>query len=57
MVHPSHVLQALGRSRQLAEASLRLSLGRSTTEEDVEQAIRVITAAVRADPLNSVPSD
>ena len=45
---PSHVLQALGRSRQLAEASLRLSLGRSTTEEDVEQAIRVITGAVHA---------
>ena len=45
---PSHVLQALGRSRQLAEASLRLSLGRSTTEQDVEQAIRVITQAVRA---------
>ena len=45
---PSHVLQALGRSRQLAEASLRLSLGRSTTEQDVEQAIRVITKAVHA---------
>ena len=45
---PSHVLQALGRSRADAEASLRLSLGRSTTENAVEQAIATIVEAVAA---------
>lgn len=33
--HPSHVLGALGRSRALAVASLRFSLGRGNTEEEV----------------------
>ena len=45
---PSHVLQALGRSRADAEASLRLSLGRSTTASAVEQAIACIVEAVAA---------
>ena len=43
---PSHVLQAIGRSRRDAEASLRLSLGRETTEADVLRAIDVIPVAV-----------
>jgi len=43
---PSYVLRALGRSDRLAQSSLRLSLGRFTTADDVEQAIRQITAAV-----------
>ena len=42
----SHVLQAIGRSRTEAEASLRLSLGRDTTAAEVEQAITVILNAV-----------
>ena len=45
---PSHVLQAIGRSRAEAEASLRLSLGRDTTAAEVEQAIDVILNAVAA---------
>ena len=45
---PSHVLQAIGRSRAEAEASLRLSLGRDTTATDVDQAIAAITDAVAA---------
>ena len=45
---PSHVLQAIGRSRAEAEASLRLSLGRDTTAAEVEQAIAVILNAVAA---------
>ena len=36
------MLQALGRSRTEAEASLRLSLGRDTTAEDIRQAVMVI---------------
>ncbi|MCB4376629.1 MULTISPECIES: cysteine desulfurase family protein [unclassified Synechococcus] len=48
---PSHVLQAIGRSRAEAEASLRLSLGRETTAAEVEQAIAVIHDAVAAAQL------
>ena len=42
----SHVLQALGRSRSEAEASLRLSLGRSTTSADIQTAVTCIGDAV-----------
>ena len=45
---PSHVLQALGRSRAEAEASLRLSLGRDTTADDIHQAVIAIGDAVAA---------
>ena len=45
---PSHVLQAIGRSRGEAEASLRLSLGRDTTTEDIQQAVIAISDAVAA---------
>jgi cysteine desulfurase len=43
---PSHVLMALGRSRQEAEASLRLSLGWATTEYDIDAAIAAIAETV-----------
>ena len=43
---PSHVLQALGLSRRDAEASLRLSLGRSTTSADIQAAVSCIGDAV-----------
>ncbi|MGB1776798.1 MAG: cysteine desulfurase family protein [Synechococcus sp.] len=45
---PSHVLQAIGRSRHEAEASLRLSLGRSTTSDDIEAVIHIIATALAA---------
>jgi cysteine desulfurase len=44
---PSPVLRALGRDTQLAQSSLRFSLGRSTTAADIETAI----AAVRRELL------
>lgn len=43
---PSHVLLALGRSRELANASLRFSLGRGTTEEEIEIAISAVIREV-----------
>jgi cysteine desulfurase len=43
---PSYVLRALGRSDRLAQSTLRLSLGRFSTEVDVERAIEAIVAAV-----------
>ncbi len=39
---PSHVLRALGLDAGLAQATLRLTLGRSTSSADVELAIEVI---------------
>jgi len=39
---PSYVLRALGRSDRLAQSSLRLSLGRFTTHQEVEFAARRI---------------
>jgi cysteine desulfurase len=43
---PSYVLRALGRSEQLAQGSLRISLGRFTTPADVERAGERIRAEV-----------
>lgn len=39
---PSYVLQAIGLSRELAYSSIRLSLGRFTTEQEVIAAISII---------------
>lgn len=44
---PSHVLRSIGRSRIEAEGSLRLSLGRDTTAQDINGAIEVITHAIK----------
>jgi len=43
---PSHVLAALGRSRQEAAASIRFGLGRGTTAEEIDLAIAAVSAAV-----------
>ena len=41
-LEPSYVLRALGRSDELAHSSLRLTVGRFTTEADVDYAIEAI---------------
>jgi cysteine desulfurase len=43
---PSHVLTALGYPDEEARGSLRLSLGRTTTEAEVEEAISIIPATI-----------
>jgi cysteine desulfurase len=43
---PSYVLMALGRSPELAQSSLRLSLGRFSRDQDVDVAIAAITREV-----------
>lgn len=43
---PSHVLKALGLNNALAHSAIRLSLGRFTTESDVQKAIEVISKQV-----------
>lgn len=45
-IQPSYVLRALGLSEELALSSLRISIGRFTKEEQVEQAIDIIIRQV-----------
>ncbi|MFC9595805.1 cysteine desulfurase family protein [Streptomyces sp. NPDC056944] len=45
---PSHVLTAIGLTREQARATLRLSLSRTTTENDIDQAASLITRTARA---------
>ena len=45
-LEPSYVLRALGRSDELAHSSLRFTIGRFTTTEDVDLAIAQTRAAV-----------
>ncbi len=43
---PSHVLMAMGLDKHAARASLRFSLLRTATEQDVDQVLRVVPQAV-----------
>jgi cysteine desulfurase len=45
-LEPSYVLRALGRSDELAHSSIRFSLGRFTTEADIEFAVNLIKEKV-----------
>jgi cysteine desulfurase len=42
----SYVLRALGRSDQQAQSSIRFSIGRYTTQQDVDQAVRIVSEQV-----------
>lgn len=46
-LEPSYVLRALGRNDELAHSSLRFSIGRFTTERDIDRTIELIEGAVR----------
>ncbi len=41
-LEPSYVLRALGRNDELAHSSIRFTLGRFTTEEDIDRTVRII---------------
>lgn len=43
---PSHVLVAMGVSPKVAVGSLRISMGRATTDEDVDQLLKVLPTIV-----------
>ncbi len=43
---PSHVLAAMGVERSWANGALRMSLGRTTTDGDVDEALTVLSSAV-----------
>ncbi len=45
-LEPSYVLRALGRNDELAHSSLRFSIGRFTTEADIDHAVGKIREAV-----------
>ena len=45
-LEPSYVLRALGRSDELAHSSLRMTIGRWSTEEEIDFAIETIRANV-----------
>ncbi len=42
-LEPSYVLKAIGRSNELAHAGIRFSVGRFTTQQDVEYVIQKVT--------------
>jgi cysteine desulfurase len=45
-LEPSYVLRALGRNDELAHSSIRFSIGRFTTEEEIDYAIEQITKSI-----------
>ena len=44
---PSHVLRAMGLSEAMTRASLRFGLGRTTSESEIDEAVRIVAAALR----------
>ena len=53
-LEPSHVLLAIGLSADLAQGSLRITLGRENTEEDVDYVLSVLPGLV--EKLRAMPS-
>jgi cysteine desulfurase len=46
-MEPSHVLHAIGRDLKTARASIRFSMGKNTTQREIEKAVDVLEAVVR----------
>jgi cysteine desulfurase len=45
-LEPSYVLRALGRNDELAHSSIRFTIGRFTTEEDIDFAVKLIRGKI-----------
>ena len=53
-LEPSHVLLAIGRTADQAQGTLRITLGRDNTQEDVDYLLEVLPKLVER--LRSMPS-
>jgi cysteine desulfurase len=47
IAEPSHVLKAMGLTNEEAEASIRVSIGKNNTQEEILEACKAIEEAVK----------
>lgn len=53
-LEPSHVLIAIGHSAELAQGTLRITLGRDTTDQDIDYLLEVLPSLIKK--LRDMPS-